>query len=41
MRSGVAEIEFEEDEGKDSVTGVCKAFLREKAMVDMLKSKAG
>ena len=41
MWSGVAEIEFEEDEGKDSVTGVCKTFLREKAMVDMVESKPG
>ena len=29
MWSGLAEIEFEEDEGKESETGSCKTFLRE------------
>ena len=29
MWSGLADIEFEEDEGKESGTGLCKTFLRE------------
>lgn len=31
-------MEFEEDEGRDSVAGVCKTLLRENAMADMLEN---
>ena len=41
MSSGVAEMEFEEDEGRDSATGACKTFFRVNAMVDMLKNTPG
>lgn len=34
-------MEFEEDEDRDSATGVCKTLLRENAEVDMPASKAG
>ena len=34
-------MEFEEDEDRDSVTGVCKTFLRENALVDMPENKPG
>lgn len=30
-------MEFEEDDGRDSRIGVCKTFLRENAVVDMLR----
>lgn len=31
-------MEFAEDEGRDSTTGVCETFLRVNAMVDMLEN---
>lgn len=34
-------MEFEEDEGRESATGVCKTLLRESAMVDMLEKSPG
>ena len=39
--SGVAEMEFEEDEDTDSGTGICKTVLRENAVVDILEDLAG
>ena len=39
VSAGVAEMEFEEDEGVESATGLCKTLLREIALVDMLEKK--
>ena len=39
MSSGVAEKEFEEDEDGESATGVCKTFLRENTVGDMLGNR--
>ena len=34
-------MELEEDEDRDSTTGVCKTVLRENAVLDMLEDLAG
>ena len=41
MWSGLAEIEFEEDEGRDSASGVWRTFLRENVVAGILKNMPG
>lgn len=41
VSSGVAEMELEEDEGREGVRGVWQTFLREGAVLDMMKNMAG